>query len=130
MKETEQTLLEIADIVSALDGTISGPKDFDRRCKWLREQMDAYATAKAKASCEATPVSAPSESQEEMWQSSNPNKERYVQLSNVHSDGMPEPWLRFWEQIEIWYGDIQKRETGVQLLERLRKEGFKITRNP
>lgn len=31
-------------------------------------------------------------------------------------------WMKVWEQIEIWYGDILRHETGQQLLERLQKE--------
>lgn len=54
MKETEQTLLEIPDIISSLSIPSVGPTEFAQKCRWLREQMDLYATAKAKASCEAT----------------------------------------------------------------------------
>lgn len=53
MKETEQTLLDIPQIISVLSIPSVGPEEFAQKCKWLLEQMDLYATAKAKASCES-----------------------------------------------------------------------------
>jgi len=28
-------------------------------------------------------------------------------------------WMEVWREIENWYGDIQRKETGQQLIERL-----------
>jgi hypothetical protein len=35
-------------------------------------------------------------------------------------------WMEVWGEIENWYGDIQRKETGQQLIERLQsKYGLK-----
>jgi len=47
----------------------------------------------------------------------------------VYTDGMPLPLLEFWAQVENWYGDIQKKETGEQFLKRM-LEKYTITRKP
>lgn len=31
-------------------------------------------------------------------------------------------WMEVWEEIENWYGDIQRKETGQQLIERLQSK--------
>lgn len=58
---------------------------------------------------------------EQTAQTSNPNKPDYIASTNVTTDEMPKSWIQLWEQIEIWYGDPLKRETGEQILNRLRK---------
>lgn len=73
------------------------------------------------------PVPSEQEKQEEMWQSVNPNKPKYCMLTNVHTEGMPVQWLDFWAEVENWYGDISKRETGEQFLKRMQTK-FSITR--
>lgn len=46
-----------------------------------------------------------------------------VQLSNItEQTGIELGWLLIWEQIEIWYGDIKKKETGKDFLLRLQKQ--------
>lgn len=40
--------------------------------------------------------------------------------SNVHNkQGISTDWLKIWEQIEIWYGDVKRRESAHELLKRL-----------
>lgn len=48
---------------------------------------------------------------------------QFVQCSNVTDQiGLSKTLLLIFSQIEIWYGDIDKKETGRQLLERLQKQ--------
>jgi len=48
------------------------------------------------------------------------NKTKNLKLSNVKSvENISDEWVDLWQQVELWYGDIQKKETGQQLLERL-----------
>lgn len=45
---------------------------------------------------------------------------RNLILVNVDSaDNISDEWIYLWGQVEIWYGDIQKKETGQELLKRL-----------
>jgi len=45
---------------------------------------------------------------------------RSLKLSNVDNvDNISDDWITLWEQIEIWYGDPHKSETGQQFLERM-----------
>lgn len=37
-------------------------------------------------------------------------------------------WMEVWGEIENWYGDIQRKETGQQLLERLQRQ-YLLKRN-
>lgn len=62
-------------------------------------------------------------------QTTNPNKEKYLMCSNLHTKSMQKEWVELWQQIEIWYGDVQKRETAEQLLVRL-KRMFTLTYTP
>lgn len=51
--------------------------------------------------------------------------ERKYMLSNIaKQSGISDEWLRVWEQVEIWYGDIKKRESGEQFLKRLQATYF------
>jgi len=46
-----------------------------------------------------------------------------VQLSNItDQNGIDFNWLKIWEQVEIWYGDHTKKESGRDLLLRLQSE--------
>jgi len=45
-----------------------------------------------------------------------------VMLSNVpDQQGIQQPWLQIWAEVENWYGDPKKRERGAQLLQRLQE---------
>jgi hypothetical protein len=99
---------------------------------WDKSQLDELDKLWDKFKDEAgnlKPVVASTEDQEELWQSVNSNKPKYIMLTNVHTEGMPVQWLDFWAEIENWYGDIRKRETGEQFLKRM-QSNFTITRNP
>lgn len=37
-------------------------------------------------------------------------------------DGLSEEWLNLWSEVEHWYGDIKKKETGHQFLLRMQSE--------
>lgn len=69
------------------------------------------------------------ETQDELWQTINPNKPRYIASTNLHTAGMQKEWIELWEQVEIWYGDPKKLETCEQLITRL-KSKFTISRKP
>jgi len=46
-----------------------------------------------------------------------------VQLSNItDQNGIDLNWIKIWEQVEIWYGDHTKKESGRDLLLRLQSE--------
>lgn len=52
---------------------------------------------------------------------------RHLKLANVDNvDNISDAWIALWEQVEIWYGDHTKKETGQEFLERMQRT-FKLT---
>src|SRR6185437_418471 len=39
-----------------------------------------------------------------------------------NADGISDTWMRIWSEVENWYGDIQKKETGREFLMRMQRE--------
>jgi hypothetical protein len=49
----------------------------------------------------------------------------FIQLSNLSDKtGISTEWLQVWEEIEQWYGDPKKRETGHDFLKRMQSTYF------
>lgn len=86
---------------------------------WLEGEMTGYAKCMIERVLNREVPS--DESQQELWQTSNPNKPNYLMSSNLNTEGMQKEWIELWQQIEIWYGDIQRRETAKQMIERLQR---------
>lgn len=40
----------------------------------------------------------------------------------VDQVGISEDWMELWDDVELWYGDIRRSETGKQFLERQQKK--------
>jgi hypothetical protein len=58
---------------------------------------------------------------EQKEQVKSPNWDYYIpQMSNIQDrTGISLDWQKMWSEIETWYGDIKKKETGEQFLKRM-----------
>lgn len=43
-------------------------------------------------------------------------------LSTLQASGVSIEWHELWHEVEVWYGDIQKKESAEQFIERLQNK--------
>ena len=116
--DNEQTLEEMAEKMAIDEGYPQSDKEHFETTYWTQHNIYAKGfIAGAKAMQGNSSVG---------WNDlylGNGHKDaqgQFVQSGNVVNQiGISKTLLQIFNQIEIWYGDIQKRETGEELLKRL-----------
>jgi len=93
---------------------------------YLHEQAKAWGTAKAIVAAKTMDIDfkiVQSDKITPVKPSPIDASRNQVQLSNItDQNGIDFNWLKIWEQVEIWYGDHTKKQSGRDLLLRLQSE--------